>query len=89
MQYSEHQIEDLLKLRLLLCHRIGQLARERKTLLDSLACCKMDGNNDVCDRLTEMAKWADLLKENGAEEHRSYMQIITASCRGVWQPFYV
>lgn len=83
MQYTDQQVQDLLDLRRLYGFRRGQLARERKTLLNNLTSCKMDGTSHVCDKLNETAKWSDLLKENGAEEHRSYMQIHTASCRGV------
>ena len=82
MQYTESQIQDLLHLRRLFIHRIGQLARERKTLLDGMAQCKTN-MSQVCDKVCEVSKWSDLLRENGDEEHRSYMQIITASCRGV------
>ena len=82
MQYSEAQIQDLLHLRQLFVHRVGQLARERKTLLENMAHCKMAFNH-VCDKVSEMTKWSELLRENGAEEHRSYMQILTASGRGV------
>ena len=83
MQYTDQQVQDLLDLRRLYGFRRGQLARERKTLLNNLTSCRMDGTSHVCDKLNETAKWSDLLKENGAEEHRSYMQIHTASCRGV------
>lgn len=83
MQYSDHQMEDLLRLRRLFCLRMGQLARERRALLANLSHCKMDWPNHVSDKLTEMTKWSDLLRENAAEEYRSYMQILTASSRGV------
>ena len=82
MQYTESQIQDLLHLRRLFIQRIGQLARERKSLLDNMAQCKTNMGH-VCDKVCEVSKWSELLRENGDEEHRSYMQIITASCRGV------
>ena len=82
MQYSEAQIQDLLHLRQLFVHRMGQLARERKALLENMAHCNMTSNH-ICDKVSEMTKWSELLRANGAEEHSSYMQILTASGRGV------
>lgn len=82
MQYTDQQLQDLVELRALFGHKLGQLAGERDLLLGSLA-CKTGKASRVCDRLNSVAKWADLLRENGAEEHRCYLQIITASCRGV------
>ncbi len=83
MQHTDSQLQDLLYLRQLFCHKLGQLARERNRLLSKMTGCKMDMSH-ASDKLAEMTKWSDHLRENGAEEYRTYMQLSTVYYRGVW-----
>ena len=82
MQHTDSQTQDWLHLRELFYFKIGQLARERKALLINMTQYQMDMGH-VSDKLTQMTKWSDHLRENGAEEYRSYCMFATAFLRGV------
>ncbi|DBB00508.1 hypothetical protein WJX82_001772 [Trebouxia sp. C0006] len=71
MQHTDSQTQDWLHLRQLFYFKIGQLARERKALLINMTQCQMDMGH-ANDKLTQMTKWSDHLRENGAEEYRSF-----------------
>ena len=86
MQLTEAQLQDALYVRQLFCHRMGQLARQRKMLIDKMSQIQVDMCH-VSDKLTEMTKWSEQLKEVGASEYRSYMQLVSAFIRGVSLPF--
>ncbi|DBA78406.1 TPA: hypothetical protein ACH3X2_007903 [Trebouxia sp. C0005] len=82
MQHTGSQTQDWLHLRQLFYFKIGQLARERKALVMNMTQCQMDMGH-VSDKLTQMTRWADQLRENGAEEYRSYCMFATAFLRGI------
>ncbi len=82
MQHTDSQTQDWLHLRQLFYFKIGQLARERKALLINMTQCETDMDHDS-DKLTQMTQWSDLLRENSAEEYRSYAMFGTAFLRGV------
>ena len=82
MQHTHHQVQDLLYLRQLHYGKLGQLARERAALLSNMTCYKIDENH-VSDKVAQLAKWSEQLRENGAEEYRTYKQFTSAFYRGV------
>ena len=82
MQYTEAQMQDMMYIRHLFYYKIGQLARERKALLENMHQAQVS----LChasDKLSQMTRWSDQLRENGAEEYRCHMQFIIAVFRGV------
>ena len=82
MELSEAQIQDLLYLRRLFCGKIGQLGRERKSLI-----CKLPsesiGISHASDKLDQVTSLAEQLRTNGSEEYRTYMQFASSFYRGV------
>lgn len=82
MQHTDSQVQDWLHLRQLFYHKLGQLARERKTLLTNMTQNKVDMSH-VSDKLSQMTSWSLEMKENGAEEYRVYCMFATAFLRGV------
>ena len=82
MQHTDSQTQDWLHLRQLFYFKIGQLARERKALLMNTTQCQTDTGH-ASDQLPQMGQWSDLLRENSAEEYRSYAMFGTAFLRGV------
>ena len=84
MQHTDRQMEDIMHLRKLFYHKLGQLARERKELLTSMSQCRVDMNH-VSDKFASMTKWSDQLRENALEEYRVYLQNGCIFYRGVSQ----
>ncbi len=85
MQHTDSQTQDWLHLRQLFYFKIGQLARERKALLINMTQCQMDMGH-ANDKLTQMTKWSDHLRENGAEEYRSFCMFCDSfPARGMFQ----
>ena len=82
MQYTERQVQDIMYLRRLFYHKLGQLARERQALLHNMMHNRMDMGH-VSDKLTETDRWSIELRENGAEEYRAYLQFLSVYMRGV------
>lgn len=87
LQYTEEQVLDLMHLRRLFYGKIGQLCRERKSLLKQMSCEQEVGPgiglDDVSVRLSEVSDLAERLQGNGADEYRTYMQFTAAFLRGV------
>ena len=84
MQHTDSQMLDLMLLRKLFYHKIGQLARERRTLLSYMTQCKVDMSH-VSDKFSAMTQWSDQLRENGLEEYRTYLPYASIFYRGVCQ----
>ena len=82
IQCTESQVQDVLYLRQLFYHKLGQLARERQSLLRNMMRHKMEMSH-VSDKLSETTRWSDELRENGAEEYRAYLQFTSVYLRGV------
>lgn len=73
--YSESQLEDMLILRYLTFANIGRLTIERMQLLNNMA--------QHSQQLQMVEAWADRLKQNIKEEHRTYLESVTAGYLGV------
>jgi len=82
MQHSDPQIQDLFYLRQLFYGKLGQLARERTSLLSNMTCYKIDDSH-ISDKVAQLTQWSEQLRENAAEEHQSYKQFSSAFYRGV------
>ena len=86
MEHTEEQKADLMHLRRFFFSQLGQLSRDRKLLLS-----KMLGDNTLdfmtqshaSDRLTEMTKWSEQLRDIASKEYRVYLQFCAAFYRGV------
>lgn len=82
MQHTDCQMQDILYLRQLFYHKLGQLARQRRALLTSMSQCKIDMSH-VSEKFSAMSKWSYQLRENGFEEYRAYLQYAYIFYRGV------
>ena len=87
MQHTDRQMQDIMHIRKLFYHKLGQLARERKALLMFMSHSKVDMSH-VSDKFAAMTKWSDQLRENGLEEYRVYLQNGSIFYRGVSQKDY-
>ncbi len=86
LDHSEEQVEDLMYVRHRFYAQLGQLARDRKTLLNKMLNDNGVEINVLChasDRLSELTKWSEQLRENAAHEYRVYLQFAAAFYRGV------
>ena len=87
MEHTEEQKDDLMCLRRYFFAQLGQLSRDRKRLLNRML---DDASVDVMtqchasDRLTEVTKWSDQLRDIAAKEYRVYLQFAAAFNRVVW-----
>ena len=88
MQHTDSQVQDILHLRQLFYHKLGQLARERKALLSSMSHCQVEMSH-VSDKFAAMTTWSDQLRENGLEEYRAYLQNACIFYRGVSKDTYI
>lgn len=70
MELTDSQVGDLLYLRQLRYCKQGQMARERKALLSKMASNNVEYMGHVSDKLSELTRWSEQLRENGAEEYR-------------------
>ena len=86
LDHTEEQIEDLMYVRHLFYAQLGQLARDRKSLLSKMLNDKGVGvsvRSHASDRLSELTKWTEQLRKNAAHEYHVYLQFAVAFYRGV------
>ena len=85
LELTDSQRDDLLYLRQLLFCKQGQLARERRALLEKMACSHVEHMGDATKKLSELNQWAEQLRSNGAAEYRVNMEFNSAYWAGVSQ----
>ena len=82
--FSGPQVDDVIMIRRLFHHKIGQLARHRRALLHQMSHSQVD----LChasEKLSGLNGWAECLKQNGSEEYRTLVEFALALLRGVSQ----
>ena len=82
MDYTESQIDDMMCMRRFLYCKLGVLARQRRAVLTKMTWSHVDCCHPS-DKLSKLSTWAEQLRENGAEEYRTYTQYSVAMFRGV------
>ena len=82
LQYTDNQVRDLLRLRRFLYCKLGQLARQRRAVLNKMTWTHVDSCHPS-DKLSKLSEWATQLQENGSAEYRTYMIWSIAIFRGV------
>ncbi len=86
MDHSEEQIQDLMLVRRLFCAQMGQLARDRKALLNKLLSVNRVDVNVLMyanDRLAQLTHLTTQLRHHAAAEFQMYLQLAAAFYRGV------
>ena len=83
LDLTDSQRDDLLYLRQLLHCKQGQLARERRALLEKMACSHVEHMDNATKKLSELNQWAEQLRSNGAAEYRVNMEFNSAYWAGV------
>lgn len=86
MNHSEEQVQDLLLVRRLFCAQMGQLARDRKALLNKLLSVNRVDVNVLMyanDRLAQLTHLTTQLRHHAAAEFQMYLQLAAAFYRGV------
>ena len=84
LQLTEAQQVDLMHLRRLFYARLGALARERKQLLQQLPVTGASTSApEASSRLADVRTIAQQLQDNSCLEFRMYLQLTSASRRGV------
>jgi len=94
LRFTDSQQQDMLHLRRLFYGKLGQLARERASILQQVDAAEPSGQpsqpmpfnlgfRHTADKLTETKKLADQLCANRAEESRTYMYCVVCLYRCV------
>ncbi len=100
LNFTDSQQQDMLHLRRLFYGKLGQLARERASILQQVDAAEPSGQpfqpmpfnlgfRHTADKLTETKELADQLCANRAEESRTYMYSIVCLYRCVSLPYTV
>ena len=83
LQLTEEQQKDLMRVRRLFYARVGSLARKRAQLLQQLPSGTALSAQEASRRLADINSISQQLRENGAAELRSHIQLGSAWRRGV------
>ena len=83
LEFTDGQVADILHLRRLLYCKQGQLARQRKALLDEMAGVGVGAIERVGEKFSQLTLCSTQLRQNGAEEYQIWVEFGCAYHAGV------